>query len=139
MLPGLCSVFQAEDLLDRKWSCQCWLHISWILVLDQILFKHFALFTVAPDCAAGAGVDEQLDSCPSGPTCLMSPVSTGKLTGGSAVCLRRERWRVSSSSVSGSSSGNRAGGFSCALACTWSGGCIYSSVFLSCVDTGEDQ
>lgn len=41
--------------------------------------------------------------------------------------------------MSGSSSGNRAGGFSGVLACTWSGGCIYSSVSLSCVDTGTDQ
>ncbi len=61
VLPNLS--FQA-DLLYRKWSYQCWLRISWNLLLDQILFKYFALFTVASDCAAGFGVDEQLDSCP---------------------------------------------------------------------------
>lgn len=66
VFPSLCSVFQAEDLLYRKWSNQCWLNISWKLLLDQILFKYFALFTVASDCALGFGVDEQLDDCPFG-------------------------------------------------------------------------
>lgn len=31
-------------------------------LLDQILFKYFALFTVASSCALGLGVDEQLQS-----------------------------------------------------------------------------
>ena len=40
--PLLCFV-QAEDLLYRKWSYQCRLHISWKHLLDQILLNYFCL------------------------------------------------------------------------------------------------
>lgn len=50
--PALC--LQAENLLCRKkWSYQFWLHISW-KPLIQVLFKCFALFTLASDCAVGS-------------------------------------------------------------------------------------
>lgn len=77
----------------------------------------------------GFGVDEQLDSCPHWPTGLTFPVNTRTLTGGRGGFLligvlqqlrERSRWFLL-----------------CRCAHWW--GCIYSSVFLSCLDTGEDQ
>lgn len=45
--------FRLRILACRERSYQCWLNISWKVLLNQIQFKYFALFRVASNCALG--------------------------------------------------------------------------------------
>ncbi|KAG7244758.1 hypothetical protein INR49_029777 [Caranx melampygus] len=65
-LPLCCSA--GRGLIVQEVVISALVHFfSWKRLLDQNLFKYFALFTVASGCAASCGVDEQLDSCPPPP------------------------------------------------------------------------